>query len=203
MNKEPKFDFKYDLLETHFMPDKYKVLISCILLNRTTRKQVDKVIYRLFDIYPTADDLSRADQTYLKEMIRPLGFYNRRSKTLIEFSKSFANGFNDVKILPGVGEYAYDAYRILFLNDMSFEPKDKALKNFIKFIDKDFTICPCCYEQLQYLDQCKWCGWSDIAKEWRWNILTLSLKSRLKQKQKLQPMMPMMQSQRQLNKAHV
>ncbi len=185
MQKEPKFDFKYDILETHFVPDRFKVLISCILLNRTTRKQVDKVIYRLFDTYQTPNELSRADQNYLKDMIRPLGFYNRRSKTLIEFAKAFDNGFDDVRSLPGVGEYAHDAYRILFLNDLSFEPKDKALKNFIKFIDMDFTICPTCYEELRHLDQCEWCGWSDIAKVCRWNISKLSLKSQLRQKQQI------------------
>ena len=50
-------EHKYDLLECHFMPDEWKVLVTCILLNRTTRKQVERMIYGFFREFKDHEEL--------------------------------------------------------------------------------------------------------------------------------------------------
>ena len=37
------------LIQEELWPDEWKILISCLMLNQTTRKQVDKVIWKFFD----------------------------------------------------------------------------------------------------------------------------------------------------------
>ena len=77
------------MLQEDLWPDVWKILVACILHNQTSRKQVDKVYPKLFKDYPDAMALSRADQKALSKLLKPLGLYNRRSKSLIKFSKSF------------------------------------------------------------------------------------------------------------------
>lgn len=119
----------YCLIQEDLWPDDWKILLSCLLLNRTSRKQVEKVLPQLFSVYPDALSMSKADVDTLSSIIAPLGFKNRRSVTLIEFSKSFLKpNWKQAKELPGVGQYASDVWDIFVRGVMpSKEPSDHAL----------------------------------------------------------------------------
>ena len=119
----------YSLIQEDLWPNEWKILVSCILLNRTTRKQVEKVLPALFSSFPDAASMSQADCDALSQIIARLGFKNRRAKTLIEFSKKYlSKSWNDAEELPGVGAYAHAAWSIFCKKDIPKEaPVDHAL----------------------------------------------------------------------------
>ncbi|MHA1684674.1 MAG: endonuclease III domain-containing protein [Promethearchaeota archaeon] len=91
----------------------FKTLIRTILSARSKDEQTIKVSNALFDEYhfDTADKLARADENVIKEIIRPIGFYNTKSKYIINTSKAIIEqyggkvpkNFKDLVSLPGVG----------------------------------------------------------------------------------------------------
>lgn len=99
----------YSLLQEELCHDPWKLLVACMLLNQTSYKQVRGVIWKLFERYPTAVALSNADETELSALIRPLGFHNRRAKSLRRMSCDFAAG-KRIDELHGIGQYARDSY---------------------------------------------------------------------------------------------
>ena len=72
----------YNLLQESLWPNEWRVLVSCLLLNLTTRKQVEKVIDKLFSKYPVPEDMIRANEDDLRSIIASLGLVNKRVKTL-------------------------------------------------------------------------------------------------------------------------
>lgn len=128
------------LLQLKYRYEPWKLLVACILLNRTTRRQVDRVIDDLFLDYPTYDALAEARFYDLATLLYPLGMHNTRAKRLIKFARAFqdmessgvlVNSKEDamraVADLPGVGEYALDSYAMFVLGDLSVKPTDKEL----------------------------------------------------------------------------
>jgi methyl-CpG-binding domain protein 4 len=113
-----------DLIQERYYPDQWKVLVCCLLLNRCRGETVRGVVDKLFNKFPDAVEMTRANVGELTEILRPLGFQNQRAKRLVEFSKAFMSGWKDVRELPGVGDYAADCYRIFFLEELGDEPPD-------------------------------------------------------------------------------
>ena len=120
-----------DLIQEQHYPDKFKVLVCCLLLNRCRGETVRNVLDTLFTRFPDAAKMAHADVKELTAVLQSLGFQNQRAKRLIEFSKAYEVGFSDVKQLPGVGQYAADCHRIFFEEDLGDEPPDdKALVDY-------------------------------------------------------------------------
>ena len=120
-----------DLIQEQYYPDKFKVLVCCLLLNRCRGETVRSVVDKLFEKYPDAVALKDADIEELTALLKPLGFQNQRAKRLVDFSKAFIEEWNDVRELPGVGDYAADCYRIFFLEELGDEPpNDHALVDY-------------------------------------------------------------------------
>lgn len=119
----------YCLIQEDLWPDAWKIMLSCLLLNRTTRKQVEKVLPVLFANFPDAQSMASADPTALASIIAPLGFKNRRSFTLINFSKCFLGpNWSHASELPGIGEYGSAVWDIFVKGTFpSVCPKDHAL----------------------------------------------------------------------------
>jgi len=124
----------YNLLQEIYREDPWKVMVCCILLNQTTRKQVDKVRYELFERWPDPLSMSQAEIETLADLIRPLGFYKRRARTLTRFSKEWNEKRWQSPIeLYGIGEYGQDSWKIFIDNQMVEEPADHVLKDYIKW----------------------------------------------------------------------
>ena len=119
------------LLQEIYQDDPWKMLVCCILLNLTKRQQVDKVRHELFSKYPTEYEMMEADEKELADILKPLGLYNRRAKTLIKFSWMWVNGFNDVSELYGIGQYAKDSWEIFQMNNFNTKPKDEVLLEYL------------------------------------------------------------------------
>ena len=115
------------LLQEIYQPDGWKMLTCCMLLNLTNRKQVDTIRDELFSKYPTPKDMMNANQSELAELLKPLGLYNRRAKSLKRMSEGYVKGFNSVDELYGIGKYAMDSWEIFQNNNRNVNPTDKVL----------------------------------------------------------------------------
>ena len=117
------------LIQEDLWPNEWKILVACILLNLTTRKQVEKVIYDIFEQWPDASSLAVADEKELSELLRPLGMYHRRAKSLKRMSREYlTDEWTTAAELYGCGKYADDCWRIFCKGDwMNVTPQDHAL----------------------------------------------------------------------------
>jgi len=120
------------LLQEVYQDDGWKMLTCCMLLNLTNRKQVDTVRDELFSRYPTPKDMMNANQSELADLLKPLGLYNRRAKSLIKMSKGYVKGFKDVSELYGIGQYANDSWEIFQNNNIKVNPTDKVLLEYLR-----------------------------------------------------------------------
>jgi endonuclease III len=127
----------YNLLQEIYIQDPWKILVCCIFLNQTTRKQVDKIRDHFFQKWQSPEDLSQANLEEVIDMIRPLGFYNRRAKTLVEMSRQWVE--NDWKApteLKGVGKYANDSWTIFVEGKLVENPSDHILNDYVQWRTK-------------------------------------------------------------------
>ncbi len=125
--KSPHF-----LIQESLWPDEWRILVSCLLLNLTSRKQVDKIIDKLFHMYPGPCSMANAKDDDLRDIIKSLGLANKRVKTLKRFSLEYmTKKWKTPKDLFGCGKYADDAWRIFCRGDWKdVEPKDHALNKY-------------------------------------------------------------------------
>ncbi len=126
----------HGLIQEDLWPDPWKILVACLLLNLTTRKQVDKVIDGLFERYPAPRSLATAQEEDLHGMLRSLGMWRKRAKTLIRFSNEFLEAdWTTAKDLYGCGKYADDAWHIFCVGDWrQVAPSDHALNDYHNFL---------------------------------------------------------------------
>ena len=113
------------LLEELFLDNPWRLLVSTICLNITTRGQVDRVLYEFFQRWPTAEATAAADWTEVSAIISPLGLGTKRAKGLVRFSAEYVELTKDVSAfclteeqvtgLYCCGQYGWSAYNI-FIN---------------------------------------------------------------------------------------
>ena len=119
----------YSLIQEDLWPDEWKCLVACVMLNCTTRRQVEKVLPVFFRRWPTAADVSQANPDEVSQIISTLGFKNRRTASLIRLAKEYSKkNWTHVHELPGIGEYASRMWEMFFLNFLGDDkPHDGAL----------------------------------------------------------------------------
>lgn len=91
--------------------DPFKTLIRTILSARSRDDQTIRVSNHLFEYYDTAEKLANAPDDHVKEIIRPIGFYNSKTKyiknaaaTLLEkHGGKVPDTMEELVDLPGVG----------------------------------------------------------------------------------------------------
>lgn len=130
----------HDLIQEHYPGDEYKILTCCILLNQTSRKQLDKVADEFFARWPTAESILSANHDSLVNVMRPLGFYNRRAKSLKKFASQYLSGnWESASDLHGCGKYANDAWMIFVKGKVhDVEPEDHALNDYHSWFISNF-----------------------------------------------------------------
>jgi|LWDU01.1.fsa_nt_gi methyl-CpG-binding domain protein 4 len=128
----------YDLLQERFWPDEWKILVVCLMLNQTSRKQVEPMISNFFEVFPTPEFVVEASTKEMIEMLRPLGLVNRRVNALKRFSEEFLSKKWDQAIeLFGCGKYANDAYKIFVKGQWKdTHPSDHALNDYHGWLQK-------------------------------------------------------------------
>lgn len=131
-------------------PSGWRMLVGCILLNLTHRRQVDPVYPRLFSEWPSPELMANASLVILEDELRPLGLQHRRAATLKYFSRWWTDaggsrgypklgqwvgrdpGFGErIRALepPGIGDYARDSWAIFAEGIVpDWEVRDKELR---------------------------------------------------------------------------
>ncbi len=119
------------LLQELLWPDQWKCTVACLLLNLTTRKQVDRVWPKLFEVAPGPAEMLALPVEDLIEIIKPLGMWNVRSKRLRKLAQAW--GSVEHSKLPGVGVYANQSNEIFFNNNLlhGIEVNDGALTKYL------------------------------------------------------------------------
>jgi len=100
---EPKIELNYK--------NEFELLIVVLLSAQTTDKKVNEVSPSLFGKYPTPQKLSQADLNDLCQIIKPLGFFRRKSELIKkcaqaiceQFGGKVPNNIDELIQLPGVG----------------------------------------------------------------------------------------------------
>ena len=123
----------FGLLQEDLWPSEWLILVSCMLLNCTTRKQVEKVLPEFIQRWPTASAfITHARRAQVMALIGPLGFASRRTDNLMKMSHHYLCGpWEHARDLPGIGEYAARAWEIFCRDELGDEePKDHALVDY-------------------------------------------------------------------------
>ena len=87
----------------------YELLIATMLSAQTTDKKVNQVTEILFKKYKTLEELSQANIEDIKQIIKPIGTYNKKAKNVIEIADKLKelnyvpNDREYLEKLPGVG----------------------------------------------------------------------------------------------------
>ena len=72
----------------------YELLIAVILSAQCTDKRVNMVTKELFSIANTPETMINLGESRLKQIIHPCGFYNTKSKAIIQTSQDLIDNFN-------------------------------------------------------------------------------------------------------------
>ena len=120
------------MLQEIYLSDPWKMLVCCMLLNLTNRKQVDTIRKQLFDKYKTPQDMMNAKHEELADILKPLGLYNRRANSLRKMSEGYIKGFKSVDELYGIGQYAKDSWDIFQNSNLNIKPEDKVLQEYLR-----------------------------------------------------------------------
>jgi len=107
-------------------------MVGVMCLNLTYRKQVKKLLPKLFKRYPNATAFIRGRYNTQERMLRPLGMSTVRAKRMRQMSLDFLSwNRKDATDLHGIGKYGSDSYRIFYKNDIPKDVEDKELKRYI------------------------------------------------------------------------
>ncbi|GAA6216402.1 methyl-CpG-binding domain protein 4 [Lates japonicus] len=122
----------FNLVQETLFHDPWKLLVATVFLNKTSGKMAIPVLWQFFERYPSAEVTRKADWKPMSELMKPLGLYELRSKTLIRFSDEYLNKQWRYPIeLHGIGKYGNDSYRIFCVEEWrQVTPADHMLNKY-------------------------------------------------------------------------
>lgn len=130
----------YTPLQHYYADAPWRVVVVCICLNMTSRRTVGPLLDGLFDRWPTPYDMACARIDLIEEYLQALGFTKQRPRILKQMSQFwFMSWGNDgapttreeIKALPGCGEYAADAVSIFCWGHNPATVDDRVLREWI------------------------------------------------------------------------
>lgn len=89
----------------------FELLIATVLSAQTTDKKVNEVTPELFAKYPDAFALAEADPGEVESIVRPLGYFRQKARTIISIARELVDrhrgevpkSMDELLQLPGVG----------------------------------------------------------------------------------------------------
>lgn len=89
----------------------YELIIAVVMSAQTTDKSVNKVTPALFDRYPSPQELAKAQQEDVIDIIKTIGMYKTKSKNIIALAQQLTDkyggvvpdSYDELIELPGVG----------------------------------------------------------------------------------------------------
>ncbi|XP_013871302.1 methyl-CpG-binding domain protein 4 isoform X2 [Austrofundulus limnaeus] len=122
----------FNLVQETLFHDPWKLLVATIFLNKTNGRMAIPVLWRFFERYPSAEVTREADWKPMSELMKPLGLYELRAKTIIRFSDEYLTKQWRYPIeLHGIGKYGNDSYRIFCVDEWKqVNPEDHMLNKY-------------------------------------------------------------------------
>ena len=94
----------------------FQVLLAELMLQKTNATQVEKIFPEFIEKYPNPLSINELEESFLSDLLKPLGLYNRRARDLkkladmiINNNNTFPNDKKKLLELPGVGDYIANA----------------------------------------------------------------------------------------------
>jgi endonuclease III len=125
------------LLQDVYRQDPWRIFVACILLNQTARVQVDRVVRRVFALWPDAYAMRDARLREVKGVIEETGLGFIKAYRLIRMSDDYITWHEKGTMLPeqifGVGQYGVDSYEIFFCKHLN-HPVPSADKELLAYV---------------------------------------------------------------------
>ena len=122
-----------DLMVQQQVENLWQHFVGVICLNQTGRLQVKRVLPEFFDKWPTPEAFLKSDKKTVIEVIKSLGFYNRRENAIRKMTQDFLTwDGEDATKLHGVGKYGSDSYELFYKKRIPEDVGDHELKRYIK-----------------------------------------------------------------------
>ena len=87
----------------------------------------------IFDKWPTPQKYLKSDKKTVIEVIKSLGFYNKRENTIRKMTEDFLNwDGEDATKLYGIGKYGSDSYELFYKKRIPENVGDHELQRYIK-----------------------------------------------------------------------
>jgi A/G-specific adenine glycosylase len=129
--------------------DPYTVLVSEILLRRTTSKAVKRIFKKFLSKYSSINALNRTPRKELEEFLKPIGYYKERAKILKTISRFIQKKFEgkvpdditELTSIPHIGRYTAGAILSMAYNK-PYPMIDSNVKRVIGrfFLGKDSNV---------------------------------------------------------------
>jgi methyl-CpG-binding domain protein 4 len=113
----------------------WRVMLTCILLNQTHGRQVRPMLDQLWELLPDPRALStmnEAKMTQLRELLRPLGFVNKRLHAIVRMTFDYERGV-DPHNCYGMGQYGRDALDLFVYGKTDVKPRDTWLLPYLQW----------------------------------------------------------------------
>ena len=115
--------FKNPRCELNYNKD-YELLIAVVLSAQTTDKRVNQVTNILFNKYDSLEKLEKADLNDIKEIIKPIGTFNKKALFIKEIANyllkkcngKVPNSEEELTKIPGVGRKTSNVVRSNLFN---------------------------------------------------------------------------------------
>ena len=104
----------------------YELLIAIMLSAQTKDERVNKVTKILFSKYPNLEELSKANLDDVKEIIKPIGTYNKKALNVINIAsillpyKVVPNNRLFLESLPGIGHKTTNVFLSMIYHEPCF-----------------------------------------------------------------------------------
>lgn len=111
----------------------WHVLVGCLMLNRTERRQARAALRALFVLAPDPGCLADVDEDRLREILRPCGLGNRRLTAIRALTEDWLAG-KPVEDIRYCGPYAIDSFNI-FVRGVNVERRPDMDGEILLYLD--------------------------------------------------------------------
>ncbi|GJW68128.1 methyl-CpG-binding domain protein 4-like protein [Tanacetum coccineum] len=126
----------HHLIQENHYHDPWRIVVICILLNKTQGIQVKPAILDFFNLVPDAATALVVPADEIIKLITPLGLQNTKTERIQNFSAGYLyDDWTHITQLHGVGKYAADAYAIFVTGHWKrVIPKDHMLNKYWDYL---------------------------------------------------------------------
>lgn len=129
---------KLQLLQEYYAHDAWMLLIACALMSRVASVALKhECISNFFEQFPTPSAALEARAEDVFEIIKRLGLFPGRMRTIVEVSTRFLTDTGEFEVgleperkIYGIGEFGVDSFEIFARGDVRRKPKDCNLQAF-------------------------------------------------------------------------